>query len=591
MTSIKNRYLYSLLSVIFLVTGIFFEKRVVAAPDTTLYLSPTSQTVNIGDDFNVEARIDPGTNAVTAVELHFTFDETKLRLDSITESPAFSDILTPASIDNSSGTASIILGVGTGGTSVTGDELVATLGFHALDGITDSTVDYTSSSIAAAEGESGNVVTTRNSATVMVLEGDTTAPTITSIFSDKADDSYTVGEVIDIDVTFSEPVTSTGDVTVTLETGTTDRTCIFSVSNATTGTCDYIVQAGDTSSDLNVASVSGTIEDQSSNEMTDFTPITNLADNKNLVIVDPITVEIEENDTSEVSEEFSDSDAKLEIYYTSKEDEDEKREVSEESITRVTSQSVRFGGDAEAIAGGEVRVVDVRNNDEELFDEDVKNDGTWKRNFDFGEDGEYTVRLRFYDKNGNKVSSSKRYKFRIDTERPEFTDFPERLRRQPRDLVHWIAEDNSKIEKYRYTFNGRTKETELNHFYLPPDIGPGEYEISVRAYDDYGNKTEAKSIIELVLPQEEPVAPEEQPELQGERQETGGDDAQEKDKAKSDEMKKTREVTEPSSLEEVPSSSVYDTPSFNPSGKTSIDEDVEYDTCQRKWWNPFTWWC
>lgn len=117
------------------------------------------------------------------------------------------------------------------------------------------------------------------------FEPDTTAPTITSISSDKANGTYGIGEVIDIDVTFSEAVTSTeGNVTVTLETGTTDRTCTFTVSNSTTGTCNYTVQAGDTSADLTVSSFEGTIEDQSENEMTSYTIGTNLAANKALVI-------------------------------------------------------------------------------------------------------------------------------------------------------------------------------------------------------------------------------------------------------------------------------------------------------------------
>lgn len=116
------------------------------------------------------------------------------------------------------------------------------------------------------------------------IEVDSTAPTITNITSDKANGTYTIDEVIDIDVTFSEAVTSTGNVTITLETGDTDRTCTFTVSNSTTGTCDYTVQAGDTSADLNVSSVSGTIADQSANAMSDFTPATNLADNKDIVI-------------------------------------------------------------------------------------------------------------------------------------------------------------------------------------------------------------------------------------------------------------------------------------------------------------------
>ena len=114
--------------------------------------------------------------------------------------------------------------------------------------------------------------------------GDTTAPTISNVSSDKANGSYRVGEVIDIDVTFSEAVTSTGNVTVTLETGATDRTCTFTVSGSTTGTCNYTVQAGDTSADLTVASISGTIRDTSNNSMSNFSPATNLAANKAIII-------------------------------------------------------------------------------------------------------------------------------------------------------------------------------------------------------------------------------------------------------------------------------------------------------------------
>jgi len=120
--------------------------------------------------------------------------------------------------------------------------------------------------------------------TIAGTEVDSTAPTISSVSSDKTNGSYTVGEVIDIDVTFSEAVTSTGNVTVTLETGSTDRTCTFTVSSATTGTCNYTVQVGDTSSDLTVSSISGTIADASANAMSNFVPTTNLAANKALVI-------------------------------------------------------------------------------------------------------------------------------------------------------------------------------------------------------------------------------------------------------------------------------------------------------------------
>lgn len=120
--------------------------------------------------------------------------------------------------------------------------------------------------------------------TVWPYSYDNTPPTITNVTSNKANGSYGAGEVIDIDLTFSEPVTSTGSITVTLETGTVDRACAFSITSSTTGTCNYTVQPGDTSSDLTVSSVAGTIGDEVDNVMVDFTPATNLADNKALVI-------------------------------------------------------------------------------------------------------------------------------------------------------------------------------------------------------------------------------------------------------------------------------------------------------------------
>jgi hypothetical protein len=113
---------------------------------------------------------------------------------------------------------------------------------------------------------------------------DTTAPTITNVSSDKTNGTYTIGDIIDIDVTFSENVTSTGSVTVTLETGDTDRTCTFTISNSSSGSCDYTVQSGDTSSDLNVKTISGSISDSSSNALSNFTPSVNLSTNKDLVI-------------------------------------------------------------------------------------------------------------------------------------------------------------------------------------------------------------------------------------------------------------------------------------------------------------------
>lgn len=157
-----------------------------------------------------------------------------------------------------------------------------------------STQSYEPTMNAIFFNPSGSVMLTVGASTRMIYEysfEDTVAPTITDISSDTTDGSYATGETIDVDVTFSEAVTSTGDVTVTLETGDVDRTCAFSVSNATTGTCDYVVQAGDRTDDLSVKSVSGTIADAAGNPMTDFAPAMNLDANK-AIAIDTVTPSI-----------------------------------------------------------------------------------------------------------------------------------------------------------------------------------------------------------------------------------------------------------------------------------------------------------
>lgn len=105
--------------------------------------------------------------------------------------------------------------------------------------------------------------------------------TITNASSSKADGSYKAGEVIDIIFTFSHAVTSSGNVSVTLDSG---GTCAFAISNSQTGTCNYTVAAGENSADLNVTSISGVISDVYGAAVVNFTPTTNLAANKAILV-------------------------------------------------------------------------------------------------------------------------------------------------------------------------------------------------------------------------------------------------------------------------------------------------------------------
>lgn len=225
--------------------------------------APTVSTLSPADN---ATGISPTSNLV------LTFDET------VTVVAAKNLTIKKTSDDSTIETISVTGGLvsGSGGTTITVNPSVT---------LADLTSYYILIDSGAFIDASSNAYTGITLATTWnFTTADITAPTITNVSSDKTNGSYTVGEVIDIDVTFSEAVTSTGNVTVTLETGATDRTCTFTVSSSATGTCNYTVQAGDTTSDLTVSTISGTIADSSSNAMSNFVPTTNLAANKALVI-------------------------------------------------------------------------------------------------------------------------------------------------------------------------------------------------------------------------------------------------------------------------------------------------------------------
>ena len=107
----------------------------------------------------------------------------------------------------------------------------------------------------------------------LVIDG--VVPTVTSVNSSTANGTYKVGDLVSIQVSFSETVTvNTGGGTpqLTLETGTTDRIASYtSGSGSSQLTFSYTVQAGDTSADLDYVATNslafngGTISDAAAN--------------------------------------------------------------------------------------------------------------------------------------------------------------------------------------------------------------------------------------------------------------------------------------------------------------------------------------
>ncbi|MDT3307458.1 Ig-like domain-containing protein [Shewanella vaxholmensis] len=104
---------------------------------------------------------------------------------------------------------------------------------------------------------------------------DGVAPTVSSVNASTADGTYKLGDIISIQVNFSEVVIVTGTPQLTLDTGTTDRTIDYaSGSGSSALTFNYTIQSGDTSSDLDYAATnslalnSGTIRDAATNNAT-----------------------------------------------------------------------------------------------------------------------------------------------------------------------------------------------------------------------------------------------------------------------------------------------------------------------------------
>ncbi|MCX7748346.1 MAG: stalk domain-containing protein [Clostridia bacterium] len=122
---------------------------------------------------------------------------------------------------------------------------------------------------------------------------DTTVPSINGgVTSSKADGTYKLGDVIDIRIRFSEPVTVTGTPQLELNTG---RMINYSSgSGSDTLIFNYTVQSGDVAADLNYAAVNaltlngGTIQDSAENDANVSLPATNgagaLAVNKELYV-------------------------------------------------------------------------------------------------------------------------------------------------------------------------------------------------------------------------------------------------------------------------------------------------------------------
>ena len=168
-------------------------------------------------------------------------------------------------------------------------------------------LDYASTAALALNGGTIRDASTNDASLVLPTPGasgslsankslqiDTTAATVSSVSASNANGTYKAGDTIHVQITFSEAATVTGPPKLTLNTAPAQTATYASGSGTPTLTFDYTVQAGDTSADLDYATVAslalngGTIRDAAGNDATLTLPAvggaSSLGGQKNIVI-------------------------------------------------------------------------------------------------------------------------------------------------------------------------------------------------------------------------------------------------------------------------------------------------------------------
>jgi len=131
---------------------VFREK---AAPSSTLTLVPNKTTPSVDETFTVSANINTGSNQIVAVELHATFDETKVEAIGATNSTFFvSPKNIGPSIDNNNGTLTYTIYMDPGATPRQGEGTVADLTFKAKSA-GNTTIALSSDTLVGANSSSG----------------------------------------------------------------------------------------------------------------------------------------------------------------------------------------------------------------------------------------------------------------------------------------------------------------------------------------------------------------------------------------------------------------------------------------------------
>lgn len=144
------------------------ELRQKAAPATSITLSPSSLSKQVGDEFTLEIRMNTADNQVVATQVSLAFDPEKLEAVWIHNGTMFPNIISSGIVGN--GAASIAVGAANTTTPITGAGLVATVKLKALASTTSPiAVRFDADTFVGALGEgSTNVLTSTTPSTITI---------------------------------------------------------------------------------------------------------------------------------------------------------------------------------------------------------------------------------------------------------------------------------------------------------------------------------------------------------------------------------------------------------------------------------------
>lgn len=184
----KKIFLYLVIGIIFLaipVTVILVnrnqELRKRAAPASTIAFFPPSQTVNEGQSFSLDVKLDTATNQVGLVQIRVVYDPAFLEAVDITNNPEFAPTIQVSKKIDPNGKVSISVGAKDTLHPIIGSGSVATLSMKAIkSSATPITIKFTSTpdTQANAIGEDANdVLIGRSQASITILNADGTPST------------------------------------------------------------------------------------------------------------------------------------------------------------------------------------------------------------------------------------------------------------------------------------------------------------------------------------------------------------------------------------------------------------------------------